>query len=86
MTAPGKDLAILTPKQKLMNALKDYAQTECDGRNIVVTDWAAVLFVEEFRGGEIIPSYMHLTSGRSSWHSLRGLVSTLADHVYRLKP
>jgi hypothetical protein len=83
----GKEVAIMTPEEKFVAAMKEYAQSQTyAGRNVIVTDYAAVLYVEEFEpSGEITSSYLHLTAKRSSWHSLRGLVQTLADYVYRQK-
>ena len=74
-----------TPEETFVAALKAYAESSTYAkRNVVISEWAAVLYVEEFKpSGEIETGYLHITSKRSSWHALRGLVGTLSDHVYR---
>jgi hypothetical protein len=74
-----------TPDEVLVEALADYARAKQGGRNIVVSEWAAVLFVEEFHpDGTLDRSYLHLTSERSTPHGLKGLVGKLSDYVYKL--
>ena len=82
----GGELARLTPEQKLAHALKEYAQATTNGTSVVVTDWAAVLYLEEVEpDGSLSPRYCHLVSRKSSQHALRGLVLTLVEYIARLR-
>ncbi|QGH74543.1 hypothetical protein HYQ03_gp56 [Arthrobacter phage Kuleana] len=74
--------------RKLGEALREYVAVVHPGRNLVVLDHATIIYAEEVNtgDGEFEPVYIHLTSKRTSWHTLRGLVLTLIDHVYRIRP
>jgi hypothetical protein len=70
-----KEITQRTPDEVLLAALSEYARATQGGRNVIVSEWAAVLFVEEFQqDGTIDRSYLHLTSDRSTPHGLKGLV------------
>lgn len=80
----GKELTKPTPTERFLTALKEYAQTEFPGQSVIVSEWAAILYVEAIdQQGNPDNNYLYVTSPRSSWHSLRGLGQTLADHIYR---
>jgi hypothetical protein len=83
---PSKEIAIRTPQEILLEAIGDYARAETGSRQIVVSEWAIVLYTEEFQqSGNIDRAYMYLHSEKSAPHGLRGLVQKLADYVYRLR-
>jgi hypothetical protein len=82
---PTNEIVHRTPDEALLAALADYARATQGGGNVVVSEWAAVLFVEEFLpDGTLERNYLHLTSERSTPHGLKGLVGKLSDYVYRL--
>lgn len=75
----------LTPRQKLDAAIREYCEIEYGGKNIIVHDYVAAIYIEQMTAevtGE--GQYFYLTSApRSSRHTLRGLAHTLSDYLYR---
>lgn len=74
--------------EKLAGALREYVAAVHPGRNFVVLDHATIIYAEEVDTGSggFEPVYLHLTSKRTSWHTLRGLVLSLTDYIYRIRP
>lgn len=80
----GGEIARLSPQEVFVNALKAYAEATTNTGSVVVTDWAAVLYVEEIQpDGTLSPRYLHLVSRKSSPHALYGLVQRLWAYVQR---
>lgn len=78
------EVARQTPEQKLLTALREYAEASYPGKNVIPMDYVAVFYVEQVEAdGTSNHEYLYVSRDGMPPHVLRGLVDRL--HTYAIK-